>query len=137
MGQPATVWFDLYGSGVKYEGKVLGIASGTGSVFSLIPPQNATGNWIKIVRASCQSASVWTLKQFKEYPVRLGISAEVDVDITNQDLPIGRLKFPPQEPVGITSVFDMDMQQIEKIIDEIIHKNLRMSKREVDAKEIL
>ena len=50
IGQPATVWFDIYGSNVAYEGKVIGIASGTGSVFSIIPPQNATGNWIKIVQ---------------------------------------------------------------------------------------
>ena len=50
VGQPATVWFDIYGRKVKYHGKVLGIASGSGSVFSLIPPQNATGNWIKIVQ---------------------------------------------------------------------------------------
>lgn len=50
VGQPAKVWFDMYGSKVEYQGHVLGIASGSGSVFSLIPPQNATGNWIKIVQ---------------------------------------------------------------------------------------
>ncbi len=50
IGQPAQIWFDLYGSKVKFEDKSLELRSGTGSVFSLIPPQNATGNWIKIVQ---------------------------------------------------------------------------------------
>ena len=63
VGQPATVWFDIYGRKVKYHGKVLGIASGSGSVFSLIPPQNATGNWIKIVQ---------------RLPVRISFNPKVD-----------------------------------------------------------
>ncbi len=136
IGQPATVWFDLYGSKAMFEGKVLGIASGTGSVFSLIPPQNATGNWIKIVQRLPVRISL-DPEKIKEYPVRIGISAEVDVDITNQNLP--RLaQIPSTKPVGITSVFDMDMQQIEKIIDEIIHKNLKDEQNEkVDGKGIL
>jgi membrane fusion protein, multidrug efflux system len=67
IGQPATVYFDLYGSSVKYEGKVLGIASGSGSVFSLIPPQNATGNWIKIVQRLPVRISL-DPKTVKDYP---------------------------------------------------------------------
>lgn len=119
IGQPATVWFDQYGSGVKFEGKVLGIASGSGSVFSLIPPQNATGNWIKIVQRLAVRISL-DPEIVKKYPIRLGISAEVDVDITNQDLP--RLaETPPTESVAKTDVFEISFEGLEKTIAEIVN----------------
>lgn len=133
IGQPATVWFDLYGSKVMFEGKVLGIASGTGSIFSLIPPQNATGNWIKIVQRLPVRISL-DAKKFKEYPIRLGISAEVDVDISNQNLP--RLaQIPSTKPVASTSVFDLDLNPVNQMIEEVIQRNLSQEQNEgVDGK---
>lgn len=123
IGQPATVWFDIYGSSVKYEGKVLGIASGTGSVFSIIPPQNATGNWIKIVQRLPVRISL-DPETVEEYPIRLGISAEVNVNITNQDLP--RLATtPPTKPVATTDVFGIHLEEVNKIMDEVIRTNMK------------
>ena len=123
VGQPATVWFDMYGRKVKYHGKVLGIASGSGSVFSLIPPQNATGNWIKIVQRLPVRISL-DPETVKNYPVRLGISAEVDVDLTNQDLPM-LVQAPSFKPVATTEVFDVKFDEVNRRIDEIIHDKLR------------
>lgn len=123
IGQPARVWFDIYGSKVEYKGVVLGIASGSGSVFSIIPPQNATGNWIKIVQRLPVRISL-DPETVKNYPSRLGISAEVHVDITNQDLPMLALT-PPTKPVGTTRVFDIDLEKVNTVIDEIIRKNLK------------
>lgn len=123
VGQPATVWFDLYGSKIKYQGKVLGIASGSGSVFSLIPPQNATGNWIKIVQRLPVRISL-DLETVKKYPVRLGISAEVDVDITNQELPM-MTEIPHKKAIGTTHVFDLDFEKVDKVIDQVIQDNLK------------
>lgn len=121
IGQPATVWFDLYGSNVKYEGKVIGIASGTGSVFSLIPPQNATGNWIKIVQRLPVRISLDS-ETTKKFPVRLGISAEVEVDVTNQALPY--LSPTPQEKfVSKTDVFEIQMEKLNQMMDEIVRDN--------------
>jgi len=125
IGQPATVWFDIYGSRVMYEGKVIGIASGTGSVFSLIPPQNATGNWIKIVqrlpvRISLDQATL------KNYPVRLGISAEVEVNVTNQDLPL-LAPTPSTKPVSKTNVYDIQMQKLDQMMDQIVASNLKQA----------
>ncbi len=123
IGQPAEVWFDLYGSSIKYQGHVIGIASGTGSIFSLIPPQNATGNWIKIVqrlpvRISLDAATL------KDFPARLGISAQVDVNITDQSLP--RLaNLPATKPVSQTNVFTINLSDVNHSMDEIIHKNLK------------
>lgn len=123
IGQPATVWFDLYGSDVKYEGKVIGIASGTGSTFSLIPPQNATGNWIKIVQRLPVRISL-DPEMTKKFPIRLGISAEVDVDITNQDLPM-LTPVTTKTPVAQTNVFDIHMDQLNEIMDKIVQDNLK------------
>lgn len=121
VGQPAKVWFDLYGSDVEFDGKVLGIASGSGSVFSLIPPQNATGNWIKIVQRLPVRISL-NPEMVKKYPIRLGLSAYVDVDITDQNLPMLQ-KTIIKTPVSKTKVFDIDMKAIDLIIDEVLQKN--------------
>jgi len=122
IGQPATVWFDLYGSSVKYEGKVLGIASGTGSVFSLIPPQNATGNWIKIVQRLPVRISL-DPEMVKKYPVRLGISAKVTVDITEKELP-SLAQVASTTPVANTNVYDIGLGKINRIIYLVIKKHL-------------
>lgn len=120
IGQPAEVWFDLYGSGVKYEGKVLGIASGSGSVFSLIPPQNATGNWIKIVQRLPVRIAL-DKQTLEKYPIRLGISANVDVNIANQDLPM-LAEVPSSKMVTGTRIFDIDMAKVDRVIQEIMEK---------------
>ncbi len=126
IGQPAVVWFDLYGSGVKFEGKVLGIASGTGSVFSIIPPQNATGNWIKIVQRLPVRISL-DPEQVLKFPTRLGISAEVRVNTTDRDLPMLAPE-PTVRTVASTGVFDFDFTSVNQEIEQIIQKNLKDSK---------
>jgi len=123
IGQPATVWFDLYGSHVQFKGKVLGIASGTGSVFSIIPPQNATGNWIKIVQRLPVRISL-DAKDLQKYPPRLGISAEVDVDITNQDLPYLAGKVPVR-PIAKTMVYDLNFESVDKHMAGVISGNMQ------------
>lgn len=120
IGQPARVWFDLYGSHVEFHGKVLGIASGSGSVFSIIPPQNATGNWIKILQRLAVRISL-DPKTLEKYPTRLGISAEVSVNITDQNLPM-LAEIPSTKPVSTTNVFDIDMAPVEQIMDAIVWK---------------
>ena len=120
IGQPAEVWFDLYGSSVKFEGKVLGIGLGSGSVFSLIPPQNATGNWIKIVQRIPVRISL-DKETLKKYPIRLGISANVDVNIADQDLPM-LAQVPNTQRIAGTRVFDIDMAKVDKVIQGIMEK---------------
>jgi membrane fusion protein (multidrug efflux system) len=84
VGQPATVSADVYGSHVEYHGKVAGIAAGTGGAFSLLPPQNATGNWIKVVqRVPVRIALDPT--ELKEHPLRVGLSTVVEIDTHNRD----------------------------------------------------
>ncbi|MBS0634098.1 MAG: efflux RND transporter periplasmic adaptor subunit [Verrucomicrobia bacterium] len=123
VGQPAVVTFDIYGSKVKYKGRVLGIASGTGSVFSIIPPQNATGNWIKIVQRLPVRISL-DPEVLKKFPIRLGISAEVQVDITNQELPVLK-RAPTMEPVATTTAYNIHLEEVDALMDQIVDASLQ------------
>jgi membrane fusion protein (multidrug efflux system) len=84
VGQPATVSADVYGSHVEYHGKVAGIAAGTGGAFSLLPPQNATGNWIKVVQRVPVRIAL-DPAELKEHPLRVGLSTMVEIDTHNRD----------------------------------------------------
>lgn len=128
IGQPASVWLDIYGSKIKYEGKVLGIASGTGSTFSLIPPQNATGNWIKIVQRLPVRISL-DPEMVEKYPLRLGLSANVDVDVRNLDLPL-LAPVASTASVAKTIVFDIQMEEVNQMIDVIVQENLSKQRLE-------
>jgi membrane fusion protein (multidrug efflux system) len=79
LGQPVTLTADLYGSKVKYHGKVAGFGAGTGSAFSVLPAQNATGNWIKIVQR-VPVRIVLDSQELAAHPLQVGLSMQVDVD---------------------------------------------------------
>lgn len=80
-GQPATMTADIYGGSVEYHGRVVGFSGGTGAAFALIPAQNATGNWIKVVQRVPVRIAL-DPKQLTEHPLRVGLSMNVDVDIS-------------------------------------------------------
>lgn len=81
VGMPAKVTADIYGSSVVYNGKVAGIAGGTGSSMALIPAQNATGNWIKVVQRLPVRIEL-DARQLEDNPLRVGLSAEVEIDLS-------------------------------------------------------
>lgn len=86
-GQPVTVRTDLYGRHITYHGHLVGIAAGSGNAFALLPSQNASGNWIKIV----QRVPVRILldpKELKANPLRVGLSATVRVDLHDDSGPL-------------------------------------------------
>ncbi|WP_312464314.1 HlyD family secretion protein, partial [Pantoea endophytica] len=84
IGQSATVISDIYGDDVEYHGKVVGLDMGTGSAFSLLPAQNATGNWIKVVQRLPVRIEL-DPKQVAEHPLRIGLSTLVKVDTQNKE----------------------------------------------------
>ncbi|WP_350238737.1 multidrug efflux MFS transporter periplasmic adaptor subunit EmrA [Pectobacterium colocasium] len=84
IGQPATVIADIYGDDVVYQGKVVGLDMGTGSAFSLLPAQNATGNWIKVVQRLPVRIEL-DPQQVAKHPLRIGLSALVNVDTANTE----------------------------------------------------
>jgi len=81
VGMPAKVTADIYGGGVEYHGKVVGFSGGTGSSLSLIPAQNATGNWIKVVQRLPVRIAL-DPKELAEHPLQVGLSTEVEIDVS-------------------------------------------------------
>jgi len=81
-GQPVELVSDLYGDDVVFRGKVAGFSGGTGAAFALVPAQNATGNWIKVVQRLPVRITI-DPKQLKQHPLRVGLSMDVDVDVSN------------------------------------------------------
>ena len=79
IGQKVSVHFDQYGSGIDFPGRVIGITAGSGSAFSLLPPQNAVGNWIKVVQRVPVRIAI-DAAYLQRYPLRIGLSADVDID---------------------------------------------------------
>ena len=84
IGQPVTLSADIYGSNVSYRGTVIGQDAGTGSAFSLLPAQNATGNWIKVVQRVPVRIAL-DPQQLTSHPLQLGLSMKVKVDTRQQD----------------------------------------------------
>ncbi|MCW2389973.1 membrane fusion protein (multidrug efflux system) [Sphingobium sp. B11D3B] len=82
-GQPVTLVSDLYGSSVEYHGRVVGFSGGTGSAFALIPAQNATGNWIKVVQRLPVRVAL-DAKELAAHPLRVGLSMTAEVDTSAQ-----------------------------------------------------
>lgn len=83
IGQPVKVWADMYGPDVVYHGVVVGLPGGAGNAFTILPPQNLSGNWIKIVQR-LPVRVVIDPKELEKYPLRLGMTCHARVDIRNQ-----------------------------------------------------
>jgi membrane fusion protein (multidrug efflux system) len=83
IGQPVTLTADLYGRKVEYKGTVAGLGAGTGAAFALLPAQNATGNWIKVVQRVPVRVEL-DAQQLAQNPLRVGLSMEAKVDVTDQ-----------------------------------------------------
>jgi len=122
VGQPATIEADIYGSKVTYHGKVVGLGAGTGSAFSLLPAQNASGNWIKVVQRVPVRISL-DPKELAAHPLRVGLSATVDVDISAQGgSALGTVAAP--SPAYATNVLDQPLQQAQQATDAIVARNM-------------
>ena len=122
-GQPVTLVSDLYGAQVEYHGKVAGMAAGTGSAFALLPAQNASGNWIKIV----QRVPVRILldpHELASHPLRLGVSMDVKVNIEkNGGTSLTQASAPRTAPAYQTDVFEQSGAQADASIGRIIAAN--------------
>ncbi|WKT00830.1 EmrA/EmrK family multidrug efflux transporter periplasmic adaptor subunit [Gallibacterium salpingitidis] len=121
LGQPVTVVFDLYGDNVEFDGKVVGIDAGTGSAFSLLPTQNATGNWIKVVQRLPVRIEL-DPEQVQKYPLRIGLSATVEVNTSDSSgavLPTDS----KAETRYATDTLNYDLAPINQEIIEIIQQN--------------
>ncbi len=121
LGQPVTLTADLYGKRVEYKGTVAGLGAGTGAAFSLLPAQNATGNWIKVVQRVPVRVAL-DAKELAAKPLRVGLSMEATVDVTEQS---GKaLADAPRASSGVqTEVYAMLDEQATAEISRIIAAN--------------
>lgn len=122
IGQPATIEADIYGGKVEYHGKVAGLSAGTGSAFSLLPAQNATGNWVKVVQRLPVRITL-DAQELAKHPLRIGLSTLVTVDTHQRDGSM--LGTPmPAAPAYASQVPVHPVAQGEALADKIIARNL-------------
>ena len=121
IGQPVEIHFDLYGKDKTFNGKVVGIEMGTGSAFSLLPTQNAMGNWIKVVQRVPVRIQL-DPQQLAENPLRIGLSATVKVNVTDSQGETLRDQA-PSTTLYSTNVLQYDESAVNNLIESIIRDN--------------
>lgn len=125
VGQPVELNADVYGSSVKFKGTVQGIGIGTGSAFSVLPAQNATGNWIKIVQRVPVRVTI-DPEQLKQHPLRVGMSMHVVIDTEDQKGAVLGAVTGTEVPANLqTNVYAQDEEEANRVADQIIQENLR------------
>lgn len=125
VGQPVELTSDVYGSGVRFKGTVQGIGIGTGAAFSVLPAQNATGNWIKIVQRIPVRITL-DAEQLKQHPLRVGMSMHVNIDTHDRNGAVLGAVTGTQTPANLqTKVYDQDEAEANQVAEQIIQQNLR------------
>lgn len=121
IGQDVSIVSDIYGDDVTYKGKVVGINMGTGSAFSLLPAQNATGNWIKVVQRLPVRIEL-NKEQVEKFPLRIGLSMNVTIKTKNTD---GQVLATTQrdEPFYESSALVINLDDINQVISKLITEN--------------
>lgn len=121
IGQPVTLNSDLYGGAVTYHGKVEGLGVGTGSAFALLPAQNATGNWIKIVQRVPVRITL-DAAELAEHPLKVGLSMHAEVDMHDQSGP-ALAQTANTQALFSTDVYASQLGEAEQLIARIIDEN--------------
>jgi len=122
IGQPVKLTADAYGSTVEYHGTVAGLGVGTGGAFALLPAQNATGNWIKVVQRVPVRIAL-DPKELAAHPLRVGLSMDAQVDVANTD---GRVLSAAARTAApyTTAAFTHDAQEADALVRKTITANL-------------
>jgi len=121
IGQPATVVADIYGDEVVYQGKVVGLDMGTGSAFSLLPAQNATGNWIKVVQRLPVRIEL-NQDDIARHPLRIGLSTLVKIDTTSKE-GSALATSARQQAAYSSNALAIDLAPVNQLITDIVRAN--------------
>ncbi|EKG31095.1 HlyD family secretion protein [Pseudomonas avellanae] len=121
IGQPVEISSDLYGSDVKYSGTIDSLGAGTGSAFALLPAQNATGNWIKIVQRVPVRVHI-NPEELAQHPLRIGLSTTVEVNLHDQSGPVLAQQSRKQAAFS-TQVYAEQLADADALITRLIHEN--------------
>jgi membrane fusion protein (multidrug efflux system) len=133
VGQPVTLRTDMYGGTAVYHGKLVGLSAGSGTAFSLLPAQNASGNWIKIVQRLPVRIALDS-KELRAHPLRIGLSVTARVDIRNTSGPLVSEQV-RQVPIPSEPSLDKDPKEDARIA-QIIRDNLAGPDRAAGAKKV-
>ncbi len=121
IGQPAKIVADVYGGSVAYHGKVIGLGAGTGSAFALLPAQNATGNWIKVVQRVPVRIAL-DPQELREHPLRVGLSIRATVDVHHRDGALVSMHN-DASPDNRTEVYDTGEREADTLVARIVASN--------------
>ncbi|APZ41739.1 efflux RND transporter periplasmic adaptor subunit [Acidihalobacter ferrooxydans] len=122
IGQPVSLQADFYGGQVTYHGTVMGLAAGTGAAFSLLPPQNATGNWIKVVQRLPVRIAI-PEKALKQHPLRLGLSMNVTINTHDRKGTQLTTSQPQRHPNDIAGLYARQLAGSRALVAKIIAAN--------------
>lgn len=122
IGQTVHLESDMYGDEIIYHGKIIGLNPGTGSVFSILPPQNASGNWIKIIQRIPVKISL-DMEEVKKFPLILGLSMTAKAFTHDRSGP--RLsQTSVKKPIYQTNVYAQELNGVDEMIRKIIADNI-------------
>jgi membrane fusion protein, multidrug efflux system len=130
VGQPVKLRADMYGGSAVYHGKLVGLSAGSGTAFSLLPAQNASGNWIKIVQRLPVRIAL-DPNELRAHPLRIGLSVAASVDIRDTSGPLVSEQV-RQVPIPSQASLSKDPEEDARIA-QIIRENLALPK---DASKI-
>lgn len=122
IGQAVKLTSDFYGDAVVFHGLVLGLAPGTGSAFALLPAQNATGNWVKIVQRLPIRIAL-DANELRQHPLRIGLSMNATIDLHDRSGP-ALTTLPNVKPIATTAVYEPDIKAADARVAQIIADNL-------------
>jgi membrane fusion protein (multidrug efflux system) len=123
LGQPAELTADVYGNKVIYHGSIEGLGAGTGAAFALLPAQNATGNWIKVVQRVPVRVKL-DKAELAEHPLRVGLSMDVKVDVSKTDGRVLAAETDTHASEQQTAVFATDSDAVDATVQRIVAANL-------------
>jgi membrane fusion protein (multidrug efflux system) len=122
IGQPVKVVADIYGSHVEYHGSIIGLGAGTGAAFALLPAQNATGNWIKVVQRVPVRIAL-DPQELRAHPLRVGLSIRATVDVHDHSGVVVSAHN-EKSPDNTTDVYDGSEREADALVERIIAANL-------------
>jgi membrane fusion protein (multidrug efflux system) len=126
IGQPVKLIADIYGGHIEYHGKVIGLGAGTGGAFALLPPQNASGNWIKVVQRVPVRIAL-DREELRKYPLRLGLSMTATVDTHDRGGDV-LAAAPAQQPAYTTTAYDAMLADADRVVADVVKANLNAGK---------
>jgi membrane fusion protein (multidrug efflux system) len=122
IGQPVTLKSDFYGDAVEYKGRVVGLDPSTGAAFSLLPPDEGSGNWIKIIQR-VPVRVILDEKQLEKFPLRIGLSMRVTIDTHDHNGEI-LSRIPSEQAVYATDIYSNEWIKANQLIQSLVSTNL-------------